>query len=75
MNCKEKFLSDLAEKNADLTYIYQEAFKRYEKGKEKYGTFNPFTDPRDFKKEMRDELLDFMNYAAMVILKIDKLGL
>jgi NTP pyrophosphatase (non-canonical NTP hydrolase) len=74
MSCKEQFLKELADKNADLTNIYKEAFSRYENGKEKYGTYNPFSDKRDMKKEMRDELIDVINYAAMFILKIDKLG-
>lgn len=73
-SCKERFLEELADKNADLADIFQEAFERYDSGKEKYGTFNPITDQRDFRREIRQELIDAINYLAMFILKIDKIG-
>jgi hypothetical protein len=51
--------------------IISEANERMEMGQKKYGDYNPATDTRDLYKDMREELLDFINYAIMQIQKID----
>ena len=65
MNAKEISLSFI-----EMNKIYDEAYKRYQMGLETYGVFNPHTDTRDLCKEAEDELLDFMNYAGLMIIKI-----
>ena len=43
--------------------------KREIDGDIKYGPINPVGDPRDFVKEMTDELLDALNYLEWAMLK------
>ena len=50
--------------------VQQQALTRMEMGKENYGEFDPKTDERNLYDEMIDELLDFMNYASMQIIKL-----
>jgi len=50
--------------------IIAEADMKMDRGKEKYGEFDPVTDERDLLEEMVEELLDVINYARMQILKV-----
>lgn len=42
-------------------------------GARKYGPWNPLKDERDLRKEATEELLDCINYCAMLIQKINKI--
>lgn len=53
-----------------LKSIFDEALKKYEVGALKYGDYNPATDQRDFLKETEAEILDAINYLAMLLLKL-----
>lgn len=53
-----------------VAQILKRALARMDAGSKKYGVFDPSKDTRDLFREMEDELLDVMNYAAMQILKI-----
>ena len=48
--------------------------ERMELGSRHKGDFNPETDKRDLKTEMKEELADFVNYGLMLMQKLEKLG-
>ena len=54
----------------EVLEVQKQALARMEMGSKAYGEFNPKTDERDLYDEMIDELLDFMNYASMQIIKL-----
>ena len=47
--------------------IMARALLRMEAGRATYGEFRPDTDGRDLFQEAEEELLDVINYAAMLI--------
>jgi len=51
-------------------HIMAQALVRMEAGRAKYGEYRPETDGRDLFQEVEDELLDMMNYAAMLVLQV-----
>ena len=51
-------------------WIQRCALARMEEGAKKYGTFDAESDTRDLFQEMEDELLDLMNYAAMMAIQV-----
>ena len=59
--------------NKDTFAVFQiqkKALARLEAGAKAYGVFDPTTDTRDLGEDIEEELLDVMNYAAMLILKV-----
>ena len=42
-------------------------------GAKTYGEYNPATDTRDLLAEAQEELLDAINYLAMMYLKLENL--
>lgn len=50
--------------------IVREACERMIEGEKKYGIYKPGRCKRDLFQDMIEELLDFINYAAMEIMKI-----
>jgi len=52
--------------------VLKMASKKMRQGAKKYGAWDPKTDKRDLKKEMTEELLDFLNYNIMQIQKLNK---
>ena len=50
--------------------ILAEAERRMERGRHKYGEFDPATDPRDMLRELEEELLDAINYCTFMVQKI-----
>lgn len=50
--------------------VQKQALARMERGGSTYGEFIPGEDNRCLYDEMIDELLDFMNYAAMQVIKL-----
>jgi hypothetical protein len=53
-----------------VAQVQRQALERMEMGGKTYGEFNPKTDERCLYDEMIDELMDFMNYASMQIIKL-----
>ncbi len=53
--------------------VIEEALKRYEAGRVKYGPLDLATDGRDFIQEMEAELLDCINYCVFQILRLRRL--
>ena len=52
--------------------IIEMADKKMKTGEKKYGVWNPKTDKRNLQQEMTDELIDFINYAIMQVMKLNK---
>ena len=67
-SAKEIALEKLA-----MQEIYSKCLERMDMGRKDYGVFNPLTDKRDLYLEMENELLDFINYAAMEIVRLRSL--
>ena len=54
-----------------LNKVFEAAAEKFLKGAAKYGTFNPATDTRDFLSEAEAEILDAINYLAMLLMKME----
>lgn len=57
-------------KPQDIERVIQEALKRYDTGRLKYGNLDLARDTRDFTYEAEQELLDCINYCVFQILRL-----
>jgi hypothetical protein len=49
--------------------VLQLVAERLLEGRQRYGVLDPATDPRDFRREALEEMLDFSCYVSMALLK------
>jgi len=54
----------------DMEAIFRAALDKYRAGEQKYGAYHPLTDNRDMLTEAEEEILDAINYIAMLMLKL-----
>ena len=54
----------------ELEDIFAAALAKYREGAGKYGRYEPLTDRRDMIREAEAEILDAINYLAMLLMKI-----
>lgn len=64
----------IRKQNDELKTIFNQALEKYEAGAVKYGAFDPANDKRNLMEEAEEELLDCMNYTAMLILQLRAMG-
>ncbi len=50
--------------------IFRAALQKYRAGEQKYGPYRPLTDNRDMLTEAEEEILDAINYLAMMLMKL-----
>jgi len=50
--------------------VMKDALKRMEEGRKKYGEYDPATDKRALLVEMEEEMLDFVNYACLEVVRL-----
>lgn len=50
--------------------IFKAALEKYRLGEQKYGPYHPLTDSRDMITEAEEEILDAINYLAMLLVKL-----
>jgi len=50
--------------------IFRAALQKYRAGERKYGAYHPLTDDRDMITEAEEEILDAINYLAMMLMKL-----
>ena len=53
--------------------IFNKAIARQKQGLKVYGKFKPETDKRDLFNEIKEELLDVINYSYFQIMKVRKI--
>ncbi len=54
----------------DMETIFAAALQKYRTGERKYGPYNPLIDGRDMITEAEEEILDAINYLAMLLVKL-----
>ncbi len=54
----------------DMETIFRAALEKYLAGEQKYGPYRPLTDDRDMITEAEEEILDAINYLAMLLVKL-----
>lgn len=59
--------------NEEYVEILSRCLYKMQEGTEKYGDYDPETDPRDMFHESMEELIDGINYLVMAIMKINKM--
>lgn len=57
-----------------IASILYAALDKYQAGAKKYGPYDPETDQRDMLQEAEEEILDAINYLAMLLVKIRAAG-
>lgn len=58
---------------AEIAAILSAALDKYRTGAQKYGEFVPETDNRDLIHEAEAEILDAINYLAMMLIRVRRL--
>ena len=53
--------------------VMKKAYDRYDAGRKTYGEFDPVTDQRNLLEEIKEEVLDGINYFVMLHEKITTL--
>ena len=56
-----------------IASILYAALDKYQAGAKKYGPYDPATDQRDMLQEAEDEILDAINYLAMLLVRVRRL--
>jgi hypothetical protein len=59
----------------ELHRIHELAIQKFRDGIKKYGPYDPDEDDRSLATEAISELIDVINYAAMLIIKLERIAL
>ena len=59
----------------EMHRIHGLAIQKFRDGVEKYGPYDPDGDDRSLSTEAISELVDVINYAAMLIIKLERISL
>lgn len=69
----ERITSLMADLGYDELCVIYQATRGLKQGKTDYGDLNLDNDPRDWLTELEAEMRDSINYAAMKLVKMDRL--